>query len=228
LWKVQGSFPNWAQMWDAAVDGSEVGRTVFVTGRGTQRGAPVYGLVGAPRDGGEGRVPVREQKGWLWGTADGVQSWGTNTVDTIFDASSFGLGDLLTFDFDRISPLVDESALSNFDSGGGVFVQSPTSGQWKLAGINFSVDGPWRERATGAQFLASIFDAGGLYNGNDFIPDGSTDVPASSYSSRVSSNLAFIRSIIGPTGTPDVPEPATGTIALLISAAVFCRRQRRA
>src|SRR5688572_24275845 len=41
LWKVQGSFPSWAQMWDPSVDGSEIGRTLFVAGRGTQRGAPV-------------------------------------------------------------------------------------------------------------------------------------------------------------------------------------------
>ncbi|MBC8108781.1 MAG: hypothetical protein H7Z14_19510, partial [Anaerolineae bacterium] len=68
LWKIVGSFPTWAQMWDASVDGSEVGRELVVTGRGVKRAGPVYGKVGAPRDNLPPgfRVPVREQKGWLW------------------------------------------------------------------------------------------------------------------------------------------------------------------
>ncbi|CAN5589361.1 hypothetical protein BH09PLA1_BH09PLA1_21590 [soil metagenome] len=230
LWKIQGSFPSWAPLWDAAVDGSEVGKQLVVFGRGTQRGAVVYGPVGVARDTAPpgSRVPVHEQKGWLWGTDDHVQSWGTNVVDEIFDASQFDLGDLLTFDFDRISPLADESSLSNGDSGGAVFIKSGTT--WKLAGLNYSVDGPFRSRPTGKNFLGSIYDAGGLYVADNppfLVQDGSIDVPASSYSSRVSSNLAWIRSVIGPaTEPPSVPEPASG-LALLVCGTIGAMRRRR-
>jgi hypothetical protein len=236
LWKIQGSFPNWAQMWDESVDGSEVGKTMVVMGRGTKRGAPVYGFVGAPRDNlpPGSRVPVREQKGWLWQpyeTDSHDLSWGTNVVDSVFDATQYSLGHLLTFDFDRNSPLADESALSNGDSAGGVFIKSGTT--WKLAGMNFSVDGPFRQTPTGESFLGSMFDAGGLYLEDRppfYVQDGAIDQPGSSYSSRISSNLAWIRSIIGPSidpPPPSVPEPATGLAAILGGAVVTMRRRGR-
>lgn len=235
LWKIQGTFPNWAPLWDASVDGSEIGHELVVTGRGTKRGAPVYGNVGAPRDNVPpgSRVPVREQKGWLWQpyeTDSHDLSWGTNLVDSIYDASNQQLGQLLTWDFDRVSPLFDESALSNGDSGGAVFLKSGNT--WKLAGLNFTVDGPWKQTPTGQTFLGSMFDAGGLYIEDRppfFVNDGALDVPGSSYASRVSSNLAWIRSIIGPSvEPPSVPEPATGLLALVGGAfAILGRRLPR-
>lgn len=235
LWKVQETFPTWAPLWDESVDGSEVGRDMAVFGRGTQRGAPVYGLASAPRDGSVRpgmRVPGTELKGWAVGPEDHVQSWGANIVDSVFDASQYDLGDLLTFDFDRISPLSEESMLSNGDSGGAVFVKS-ASGTWKLAGLNFSVDGPFRIRPTSENFLATPFDEGGLYIADNpvfQVPDGAQDVPGVSYASRISSNLAWIRSIIGnpgPSPITSAPEPATTAIALIAAGASALRRRRR-
>jgi hypothetical protein len=232
---VQETFPTWAPLWDESVDGSEVSRDMVVFGRGTQRGDPVYGLASAPRDGTIGpsnRPPATEMKGWAFGPSDHVQSWGANTVESIYDASQFNLGDLVTFDFDRNSPLSEESTLSSGDSGGAVFVKS-NSGVWKLAGINYSVDGPFRVRPTSSDFLGAIFDAGGLYVDDNPIyqvPDGAADVPASSYASRISSNLPWIRSIIGnpgPSPSTDVPEPATAAIALIGFATTALRRRCR-
>lgn len=234
LFKITGSFPTWAPLWDASVDGTEVGKELVVYGRGTQRGAPVFGRASAPRDGTlspGSRIPVSEQKGWLWGDYDGLQSWGANHVDSIFDATPFDLGHLLTFDFDRNSPLTEEAALSNWDSGGAMYIKSGTT--WKLAGINFSVDGPFKQRPTGQSFLGSMFDMGGLYidsNPLEYIPDGAADVPGSSYVSRISSNLAWIRSYIGPAAEPptNVPEPASAFGAMMVTCVLAMRRRRSA
>jgi len=47
---------------------------------------------------------------------------------------------LLKLTFSR-NGLTNEGALSGGDSGGGVFIND--SGKWKLAGINYLVDGPF-------------------------------------------------------------------------------------
>lgn len=203
IFKITGTFPSFAPLYMESA-GSETNRPLVVFGRGTQRGAEV-------RVGGE-------LKGWQWGALDGVQSWGENVVTGTFNAGG-GFGPLLYFDFDRDGG-PNESALSDHDSGGAVFIQS--SGVWKLAAINLAVDGPWRFTQAGAPFNASIFDGGGLWVGNtpQFIPDTAIDSPGSSYSTLISSNLGWIQSIIGPT---IVPEPSIG---LAILALLPLLRQR--
>src|SRR5262249_8512870 len=159
------------------VDGGEIGKTLIVFGRGTQRGDPVFARKpGPPRD-GQGSSKLTELKGWGWGAFDSVQSWGTNIVTGLVDGGP-GLGSLVYYDFNR-QGLSEEGALSAGDSGGGVFIQSGST--WKLAGINYAVDGPWRIDLDRPEFNAAIFDAGGLYVGDppQFIPDLSQDQPGS-------------------------------------------------
>jgi hypothetical protein len=238
IWKVLGSLPNWAPLYDANTEGTEVGRTMIVFGRGASRGDEVYaqavtgggnqGSGGTSGDiGGDGFHPG-ELKGWRWANFDSVQSWGTNIVSGIFDGGP-NFGQLVGFDFDR-NGLFDEGALAAGDSGGGLFVQS--GGAWKLAGVNLGVDGPWSYSETGPGFDASLFDAGGLYfqpaeNQWQYIPDQLQDIPATSYSSRISSSLGWIRGIVGATGSPDVPEPASMAAALLAGSVLCVRRRRR-
>ena len=62
IYKISGTFSSYATLYNSAIDGSEVGKTITVFGRGTQRGSEVT------VDG--------ELKGWQWGTADGRKSWG--------------------------------------------------------------------------------------------------------------------------------------------------------
>ncbi len=206
IWKINQTFPSWAPLYTEA-PGSEVGRNLVVFGRGTQRG-------------GEVRVNG-ELKGWQWGPLDGVQSWGENNVTSIGNAGP-GFGLLMSFDFDADGG-PNEAALTDHDSGGAVFVQS--GGVWKLAGINFAVDGPWRYNQGDAAFHASIFDAGGLWVGNNpvFIPDGTTDVPGGSYSTLISSNLTWINSVIG--ASTEVPEPGVGLS--VIALVLLTRRANR-
>jgi hypothetical protein len=125
------------------------------------------------------------------------------------------------------------------DSGGGVFIKDGTT--WKLAGINKSVEswlsttGGW-----GSGFNASAFDAGGLYYGGDghwrLVPNGAADVQASGYATRISSNMTWIRSVLGSSISTSalsastsaatyVPEPSS--IAMLVIAALGLWRRRR-
>ena len=160
--------------------GYENSKSMVVTGRGTDVGAQV--LVGATL------------KGWQWGTADGQQSWGTNTVSAIVNGGS-GLGSLLRFSFDS-SGGFNEGTLSVGDSAGGVFIQDPNDSTWKLAGINYAVDGPFSLSSDGSgSFNAAIFDRSGLYQyeGAWVAESG----PASAYSTRIASNDTWINSITG-------------------------------
>lgn len=207
IWQVNQTFSDWAPLYDANVDGSEVNKSLVVIGRGSQRGEEV-------RVGGV-------LKGWKWGADDRIQAWGENVVSAIYDGSSQGLGDLLGFDFNAgAGP--NEAALSIGDSGGGLFIQS--GGVWKLAGINYGVEGPWRINPGDTPFQAAIFDASGLYLGNNSSPE--TSGSGTSYATRISFNLAWIQSVIGPISPAPamIPEPGATTLLLAILAARTLKR----
>lgn len=215
-------------MYNRAVDGPEAGKRLFVVGRGTQRGDAVYvnESVGEPlvfNDVVANRAYLSKPvlKGWRWGAEDRIQSWGENVVSEVINDQD--LGDLLYFTFDR-NGLPNEAHLSAGDSGGGVFIQ--VGGAWKLAGINFSVDGPFRQNPGDAEFLGAIFDVGGLYYGSSpqLIPNTPADVPSGAYSSSIAGSLSFINAqIAAATSSGDVPEP---TLGLAIGLAMLTFRRR--
>ncbi|HEV8607714.1 MAG TPA: PEP-CTERM sorting domain-containing protein [Tepidisphaeraceae bacterium] len=182
IWKVNETFPAFAPLYGTSGAASEAGKHMVVVGRGTQRGNEV--LV-------DGVL-----KGWEWGAADFEQSWGENTIEGIVSGSA-DQGDFVAFDFN--AGVANEGTLSGFDSGGGVFVQQGT--EWQLAGINYGVEGPFSYTGDDADlgFQAAIFDARGLYekggNGWSLVGGGSA-VPASAFSSRISSRVNAIYSII--------------------------------
>ena len=144
IWEVDHSkpFPTYAPLSSGAAD---IGGVAEVFGRGTQRGVDL--------------MVSSELRGWEWGTADHVERWGRNVV-TGTVAGGAGFGELLYCDFN--SPgIPGECHLSVGDSGGGLFVLE--DGLWRLAGINYAVDGPFRTSATGTSFNAAVFDARGLW-----------------------------------------------------------------
>jgi hypothetical protein len=181
IWHINGTFSSYAPLYTGS---SEVGQTMMIVGRGTQRGSDVFS------------GPTL--RGWQWGTFDSVQSWGTNAVAGI---ANFGApyGQTLQYNFD--AGVANEGALSNGDSGGGEFVLD--GGVWKLAGINFTADSPYSPSSTGAgSFSGSLFNASGFYLPNNSggwqaAPAG----PGSSYGTRISANLAWINGILAK------PEP---------------------
>ena len=94
------------------------------------------------------------------------------------------------------------------DSGGAVFLQD--GGVWKLAGINYAVDGPFYTDATGnGSFFGALFDARDFYVSDGGNPPtytlitGANAVPTGFYSTRVSSKLDWLYSVIDPAGDFD-------------------------
>jgi hypothetical protein len=197
VWRVNGTFATYAPLYRDG-SASALGQSAVVFGRGTQRGAGV--------------TVSSQLRGWTWGTTDQVQRWGQSTVDGI-TAGGASLGNLLRFGFSATGG-ANEAHLSGGDSGGAVFLQS--GGVWKLAGINYSVDGQFSlTGVNGSGFNAAIFDARGLYFGSDGnwqLINGANPVESSFYATSISDNLTFLDGLITP-----VPEPAM--IAGLGSAA---------
>ena len=203
IWQVTPPFRDWAQLY---TNNNEVAKRFVVFGRGTKRGAPV--LVGGPL------TPVT--KGWLWGDYDGVQRWGENTVEDVLDTDGnpqsviisgiAAVGPLLRATFDPNGG-PNEAALSVGDSSGAIFINDGST--WRLAGINYAVDGPYNTSATGAGFMGAIFDEGGLYKGGEnkwtLTPDLPTAQGSAFFVTRISARIDWIRSIIGD---PGVANPA--------------------
>jgi len=180
------SFPAYAPLYSTAVDGSEIGKTMTVIGRGKQRGSAVTvnGYVA----------------GWQFGPGDGAQSWGQNIVSgfTPYSADAAAETSLLYYTFDS-NGVANEAAVSIGDSSGAVFIRS--NGQWKLAGITFSIDSPYSYTGTDSGFLADIFDARGLYfsDGTQWVLMPWTwahPVPGASYASSISQRLGWIEATI--------------------------------
>lgn len=183
VWKVAGTFPTFAPLY---IQRNEVGQHLVVIGRGTQRGAE--------------RKLNRDLRGWDWGPGDGVRRWGENDVANIVPYSGH---DLVYATFDQHVVPNDhpnEAHLSSGDSGGGVFLKD--GGIWKIAGISFAVDDLYTGPSSDMLFNAAIFDARGYYttdpnNSSVFVQiSGADSVSTGFYASRISSELAWIGSVI--------------------------------
>ncbi len=203
IWHIQGTFPTYAPLYTGS---AEVGQNAVIFGRGVPASSNI--TVGA------------NLKGWGWTTSsyDGLRNWGTNTVvDAITDPS---LGRFLVTLFDPVIGQ-NEGQLAFGDSGGGVFIND--GGTWKLAGLNYSVDGPYKYALTDtSSFQAALFDQSGLYvetGPGTFGP--APDRPSASYLTSISGNLDWIGTIV-PSA---VPEPATA--AVLAGSALFLLRRQR-
>jgi hypothetical protein len=205
IFRVEEYFPYYAPLYTGTL---EVGMTLVTHGMGGPRGGEV--LVGG------------DLHGWEHSGGDGTARWGTNIISSIQPTA---LGDLITATFSS-SGTLHEATLSGGDSGGGVFVND--GGVWKLAGVNYSVDGRFDTNNTvgdGSDFDAALFDRGGLYQGSDafgwsFNPDLPLDNPSSMYATRISSNAGAITSIAV------VPEPQSALLVLLAALCGVCQRRR--
>ncbi len=185
LWQVNETFPTYAPMY---AKNDETGQRIVAIGRGTQRGTE-FDVDGVFR-------------GWNWGAGDSVQRWGENIVSQIV-TFSIGPGDGLYAIFDQ-DGLTNECDFSSGDSGGAIFIND--GGVWKVAGINYAVDGNfYTDDMGGGEFIAALFDAGGFYYQDDsvnppqyiLIPE---PTPTGFYCTRVSSKLPWIESVIDPNG----------------------------
>ncbi|MEY2562119.1 MAG: hypothetical protein QOH88_312 [Verrucomicrobiota bacterium] len=189
IWQVAETFPYYAPLY---TNSDEVGRPLVVIGRGTQRGAEVD--------------VKRKARGWGWGTGDSVQRWGENIVSAVISGGPNNEYIYAAFEEPagrdhKSSSAANEATLSSGDSGGGVFLND--GGIWKLAGINYAVDGPFYASPSGAgAFFAALFDARDFYykddKGNYVLITGKSAVPTGFYATRISSRLTWISSVIQP------------------------------
>lgn len=182
IWQVNETFPSFAPLYSKS---DELSAHIVVIGRGTQRGSEI--------------TLDATTRGWSWGPGDGVQRWGENDVAEIVPYTGH---DLLESTFDQhVQPNdhPNECHLSTGDSGGAIFLNDPTDNTWKLAGINFAVDDLYTTSQESSKFNAAIFDARGFYDydGTNFtLITGNSPVPTGFYDSRISSELAWIGSVI--------------------------------
>jgi len=126
-------------------------------------------------------------KGWQDGPGDGVMRWGQNQVA--------GATSLLVAAFTGTNG-PNEAYLSSGDSSGAVFVQDNT-GVWKLAGINYGIDGPFATDPSAPAFYGAIFDEGGLIVAGYSLPENGTAQPAYYYATRISPRMSWIQGVIG-------------------------------
>ena len=207
IWQIAGTFPIYAPIYSNA-PGSELNLGLVVFGRGTQRGDPVY--VGADMHLG----------GWLWGTFDSIQRWGTNSVSAI--VTDFIYGELLRVTFDADAG-PNEAHLSVGDSGGAVFVFNGNSNRWELAGINLAVDGPFSASPNGMNpFDAAMFDTSGLFVEDEPGHWVAAPNPSAFYATEIAAHKGFIESVVmqllntvsrkthGSAGAFDIDLPQTG------------------
>lgn len=213
IYQISGTFPG-----DKIVpmySGSfTTNQAMYIFGRGVPR--TTTDVIGNASGAGT------EAKGWTWGSGIGTRSWGTNNFSGLSDLGAAGIQ--VTFDFD--STPANEGVLSIGDSGGPVFMQE--GGVWKLAGVNYAVESAFNTTNSGTGFNAAIFDKGGIYQSTSgttagpwsYVTPTPQDKPATSYSTSVPANAAWIATI--------VPEPGTLTFVGLSASAWLVYVRRRA
>ena len=215
VWKINGVFPTYAPLYSLY---DEAGKTLVVIGRGTQRGAQVATSIlqtnactnvvniktlGISKKDAQREFPTATfvgnimtyvsaavttnsvPKGWKAGAYDGVMRWGQSQVAS---TSKYIVGK-----FDKNGG-TNQAYLSSGDSSGAVFVQD--NGVWKLAGINYGVDGPFGTTAADS-FYGAIYDESALYMGGTLVPDDGIVKPACFFATRISNRVAWIQSVIG-------------------------------
>ena len=96
---------------------------------------------------------------------------------------------------------------------------------WKLAGINYAVDGLWdyNDVEDANEFNAALYDARGMYTGSDtdgwtLVTDDGQPAPSGFYSTRISSYHDVIAAVTG------VPEPSVAWLLALGGVLIWRRR----
>ena len=187
IWRVAGDLPAFAPLYSRE---DESGQPFVVIGRGSERGGDVF-MDGA-------------QRGWTWGTQTHVERWGENVVTRIAYGGTEKYFLCAAFDSDGRP---NEAHLSAGDSGGAIFLND--GGTWKLAGINYAVEGPfYSAESRDSRFDGALVDVTGFYTSRDggqsFQPySGATPRPSGFFASRVSTRRQWIYSVVDPAGDLD-------------------------
>lgn len=180
IWRVAGTLPAFAPLYPHE---DEAGQRLVVVGRGSERGADVW------KDGA--------LRGWSWGAQTHMERWGENVVSRIAYGGIEKYFLYVAFD---VTGGPNEAHLSAGDSGGAVFLND--AGLWKLAGINYAVEGPFYAAQTSTSRLdAALVDVAGFYSSRDdgqsfFTYPTATPRPSGFYASRIANRRQWILSIV--------------------------------
>jgi hypothetical protein len=159
LYRIAGTLPTYAQIW-SSTDGDENHSQAVLTGRGFDKGAPIFAQTTAGDPFQQG-----QQEGWAEGANNATLTWGENYVYPL----SLGTTPYLAYSFDAPGAgdsTTNEADLIVGDSGGGVYLYSPVTKTWKLAGLNEGIvnGGPYSTTSDFANpFIANLYDTQGLY-----------------------------------------------------------------
>lgn len=183
--KINETFSKFASLYEGQ---DEKGKNTIVFGRGVSRGEDI--------------IVNNKLKGWKWNNYGENLRWGGNVVDDIIITYS-GV-DVLKMTFDPQKNL-DVISFSRGDSGGGVFIKQ--NNIYKLAGINYVVDGPYSLNNLGDNVLAgSLFDETDLYKydktGWSKITNPSI---GASYAIRISFRINWIKRVLEWYSTDPIP-----------------------
>ena len=163
------------------------------------------------------------QTGWNWTGGVATTSWGQATNDNIYaDASN---ATYLGFAF---TATPGSSMFTGGDSGGGMFIND--NGTWKLAGLNWSVDGYYgAPNDPVVNEVAAIYDVPGsaLYTVDNHGSYLLATAAQHGYSSRIAdpATYATLQNTIASFTTVAVPEPSS-LLLLTLGAPALLRRRR--
>lgn len=173
VFTIAGRFADFAPLNTQSREG---GRPLVLFGRGGRRGDPAPG------------------RGWWVGDYDGIQRWGTNTVAGWVSADRSPVGELLVIDFSATAG-ADEGIYSGGDSGSGAFMLD-RDGLWKLAGVGYSVEGPYAADTNAPTRFGALYDTRGLWAGfpgtQELLPNGPVPTGTLGFMTRVSSHAAWL------------------------------------
>jgi autotransporter-associated beta strand protein len=169
--KVDKPFYSYAPLYDLAPT-TEQNKQAVVMGRGTQRGTE--------------RKINGVSKGWDWGATDSVRRWGTNTINSFANNNT-----VMGFTFD-LNADPNEAILSGGDSGAGLFIK--VGQEWTLAGVNFTVSGPYTIPPDDVtEYLGAFYDTSGMKFKQTGLPAVG---PSSAYATMISAHATEIKNLI--------------------------------
>jgi hypothetical protein len=195
VYTINGTFPEYAPLWNPSVDGSELDKPLAVFGRGRTRGEPIYAPInqgvtlgpvpsspsivltgdGGGAGGGGGSSLLMSPSGPTPAPSGELRGWKWGPYNTQqswgenvveFTVNDQDYGPLIGFNFDADPAVRVSNEAAVAERDSSGGVFVLSNGTWKLAGVTLGADNFWSLTEKGRYETASIFDARGLWIGS--------------------------------------------------------------